>query len=140
MRFTSWGGKTQAFGPMACVRTYEDATPVRAQLDTPGLGRILVVDGGGSRRVALLGDKMATIGMKNGWQGVLIHGAVRDVDALAGLDFAVFALDRVPLRARHAGDSESDTVLCFGHTIFTPGHWVAMDSDGVVVTASSHAV
>ena len=137
---TSYGGRRAASGRVACVRTFEDAALIRAQLAQPGEGRILVVDGGASNRVALLGDNMARLGMENGWHGVIIHGAVRDVDALASMNFAVFALSSVPLRGGNSSVGEHGVELRFGGVVFIPGHFVSMDGDGVVVTPMAACV
>ncbi len=117
---------------MACVEAFEDAGPVRAMLEMPGAGRILVVDGGGSLRVALLGDRLAQLGLEHGWRGVIVHGAVRDVAALAAMDFAVLALGAVPQRASGLALCESAAVLAFGGVLVTSGDGVSLDADGVV--------
>ncbi|RZL66360.1 MAG: ribonuclease E inhibitor RraA [Variovorax sp.] len=129
----SFGGRRAASGPIATVRAFEDAALVRQQLGQPGEGRILVVDAGGLVRVAILGDNMARLGAQNGWAGVLVNGAVRDVDALGQLAIAVFALGGVPARGGNAGVGEVGVELRFGGIAFAPGRQVAMDSDGVVV-------
>ena len=128
----SLGGRRTAWGAAACLRTFEDTALLRRALGRPGGGRLLVVDAGGSLRVALLGEKMARLGMENGWAGVIIHGAVRDADQLAQLDFAVFALGKVPARAGNAGNGLEDIPVTVGDTVFSPGDFVCVDSDGVV--------
>lgn len=128
-----YGGRIAAAGPMACVQVFEDAGLVREMLEQPGEGRILVVDGGGSVRRALLGDRMAQLALQNGWQGVVINGAVRDVAALAALPMAVLALGAVPVRAAGAGNGASGIELMFGEASFAPGQWLHLDADGVVL-------
>lgn len=128
----SYGGLQAASGPVACVEAFEDAGPVRAMLERPGAGRILVVDGGGSLRVALLGDRLAQRGLDHGWRGVIVHGAVRDVAALAAMDFAVLALGAVPQRASGLAWCEPAAVLAFGGVSVASGEWVSLDADGVV--------
>lgn len=134
--FKSYGGLQRWHAPIACVQTGEDAGPLRALLDTPGRGRMLVVDGGGALRVALLGERMAQLGMRNGWRGVIVYGAVRDVAALATLEFAVLALAAVPQRAPPgASDTASGgarAALRLGDMAVREGDWVAFDADGVV--------
>ncbi|MEJ8853987.1 ribonuclease E activity regulator RraA [Variovorax robiniae] len=128
-----WGGRSEAAGTIACLRTFEDAALVRAQLATPGEGRILVVDGGASERVAILGDHMARLAIQNGWQGLVINGAVRDVGKLASMDLALWALGSVPVRGGGSGIGECDIEVRFGGAVFTPGSFICLDRDGVVV-------
>lgn len=129
----SFGGRRSAAGTISCIRSFEDAGIVRARLSQAGEGRILVVDGGGSPRVALLGDNMARLAIDNGWQGVVIHGGVRDVAELATMDLAVLALGAVPVRGSRDGLGECDVALSFGSVTFVPGHFMCLDEDGVVV-------
>ncbi len=128
----SYGGLRALAAPIACVHSFEDAQPLRALLETPGQGRILAVDGGGSRRVALLGERMAQLGLRNGWRGVIVHGAVRDVAALAQLDFAVLALGAVPQRATGAAQGVAQPQLDFAGLTLHRGDWAAFDADGLV--------
>lgn len=130
----SFGGKSWLAGRIATVETFEDAALIRHALEQPGEGRVLVVDGGGSRRVAVLGDKMAHLALHNGWTGVVIHGAVRDVEALGHMDIAVFALNAVPARGGSKGIGAADGCLRFGEATFVPGHFIYGDSDGLVTS------
>ena len=132
----SFGRCRRAAGRIVTVRTFEDAEPIRLRLAQPGEGRILVVDAGGSLDVAVLGDRMATLGWDNGWAGALIHGAVRDADALQRGDFAVFALGTSPACARGRFAADSADVVTLRGVPFKSGDFVAMDADGVVVVAS----
>lgn len=129
----SYGGRHAASGAIACVRTFEDAALLRTQLGQPGDGRLLLVDAGASQRVAVLGDHMARIGIENGWRGVVVNGAVRDVNRLAAMDFVVLALGSVPLRGGNAGLGETGVELGFGGAVFVPGAFVCLDGDGVIV-------
>jgi len=129
----SWAGRSEAAGTIACLRTFEDAALLRAQLARPGEGRILVVDGGGSQRVAILGDSMARLAIQNGWQGLVINGAVRDVGELASMDLAIWALGAVPARGGKSGIGECDIEVGFGDAVFTPGSFICLDGDGIVV-------
>jgi regulator of ribonuclease activity A len=128
----SFGGMPSLAGKIATVETLENATFVRRMLDEPGNGRVLVVDGGGSRRVALLGDQMALLAIKNRWAGVVIFGAVRDVTMLRELPLAVFALGTVPARANQVHPGRTGHALRFGDALFVPGGYVYGDSDGLV--------
>jgi regulator of ribonuclease activity A len=97
--FRDYGGKIAFCGPISTVQVFEDNVLVRAALEEPGAGRVLVIDGGGSLRCALLGDQLAALGLGNGWAGVVINGCIRDVATLAGLPFGVKALAATPLRS-----------------------------------------
>ena len=130
----SFGGRKSATGLVQTVRAFEDAALILQTLNTEGEGRILVVDAGGSRRVAVLGDRMAGVGMKHGWTGVLIYGAVRDVEALGGLDFGVFALGCAPMRCNMAGTGEIGVELSIAGTPVRPGDLIAVDADGVALS------
>lgn len=129
----SFGGRRAVSGRIATVRTFEDAALLRDLLGQPGDGRILVADAGGSLRVAVLGEKMARLGTAKGWQGVVINGAVRDVEQLASIDFAVFALGKVPMRGGSAGIGDRDLEVTFGGVAFKPGDFICADSDGIAV-------
>lgn len=128
----SFGGRRALAAPIACVQSFEDAGPLRALLETPGQGRILVADGGGSRRVALLGERMAQLGLRNGWRGVVLHGAVRDAGALAQLDFAVLALGTVPQRGAGTAHGEALARLELAGLTLHAGDWAVLDADGLV--------
>ncbi|MBS7777523.1 ribonuclease E activity regulator RraA [Acidovorax sp. CCYZU-2555] len=134
----SYGRLQATSASIACVQAFEDAGPVRALLDTPGRGRILLVDAGGLLRVAVLGERMAQLGLANGWRGVIVHGAVRDVAALAALDFAVLALGAVPQRANPQAPAETrHCALALGGVEISDGDWVALDADGLVFVRAS---
>ena len=129
----SFGGRPSAAGTAHTVRVFEDAALILQALHTPGEGRILVVDAGASRRVAVLGDRMARVGMAHGWAGVLIHGAVRDSAILATLDWCVLALGAVPSRGGKTGAGEIGVDISIAGTPVRTGDFIAIDADGVVV-------
>ena len=131
-----FGGRVAFHGPIATVRCHEDNSRVRELAGTPGLGRVMVVDGGGSRRRALLGDQIAANAARNGWAGFLIHGAVRDVEVLAQLDLGVQALAAHPMKTEKRGLGEVDVPVAFAGVDFRPGHWLYADANGVIVSAS----
>ncbi|MFC7326391.1 ribonuclease E activity regulator RraA [Marinactinospora rubrisoli] len=133
-QFRRYGGRSRFHGPIATIRCHEDNALVKEVLNTPGDGRVLVVDGGGSLRTALMGDLIAAAAVRNGWAGVVIHGAVRDVAALAGLDLGVKALGSNPRKSAKTGAGVRDVPVVFGNTVFTPGAWLYGDEDGIVVS------
>lgn len=128
-----YGGRSSFHGPIATVDCREDNLLVRETLAGPGDGRVLVVDGGGSPRTALLGDVLADLGRSNGWAGVIIHGAIRDVEALAALDFGVRALGSNPRKSAKAGAGTVGQPVRFGGVVFVPGYHAYVDADDIAV-------
>lgn len=133
--FRGFGGRVAFHGAIATVRCHEDNSRVRELAGTPGQGRVMVVDGGGSLRRALLGDQIAATAARNGWAGFLIHGAVRDVEVLAQLDLGVQALAAHPMKTEKRGLGEVDVPVRFAGVDFHPGHWLYADANGVIVSA-----
>lgn len=134
--FQSYGGPHTFHGPIATVTCFEDAGPIRDYLSEPGHGRVLVADAGGSRRVAVLGDRMARLGVGNGWAGVIVNGNVRDCDTLATLDIGVLALGAIPVRGGLHGQGERDVDVVIARISFRAGGYVYVDADGLLL---SHA-
>jgi regulator of ribonuclease activity A len=132
-QFRSYGGRPRFCGPVATVRCLEDNALVKKVLATPGDGRVLVVDGAGSLRTALLGDVIAASAVAGGWAGVVINGAVRDVVALGALDLGVKALGSNPRKSAKDGAGDVDVPVTFGGVEFRPGAWLYGDEDGIVV-------
>ena len=133
--FRAYGGRDFFGGRIATVRCLDDNSKVREQLARPGEGRVLVVDGGGSLRRALLGDVLAAQAVANGWQGVLVNGCVRDVQALATLDLGVQALASHPCKTEKRGMGDVDVVVEFAGIVFAPDAWIYADANGVIVSA-----
>lgn len=133
--FRNYGGKSAFGGEIATVKCFEDNSLVKEQLALPGSGKVLVVDGGGSLRRALLGDQIAASAVKNGWHGVLIYGCIRDVDAIAAMDLGVQALQTMPLKTEKRGIGDLNVAVTFGGVTFKPGEFVYADNNGVIVAA-----
>ncbi|MFG2292234.1 ribonuclease E activity regulator RraA [Streptomyces sp. NPDC048603] len=133
LQFRQIGGRRVFAGPARTVACHEDNALLRELLQTPGEGAVLVVDGGGSLRTALVGDLIAGAAERNGWAGLIIHGAVRDSVALGGLDLGVKALGTVPRKSGKTGAGTVDAPVSFGGITFHPGDTVYADDDGVVV-------
>lgn len=134
--FRAYGGRARFAGQVVTLKVYEDNTRVREVLAEPGQGRILVVDGGGSRRCALLGDQIAELAVKNGWEGVVIYGCIRDSVAINALDIGVRALDTNPKKTVKRNEGQRDLVLAFGAVEFVPGHWLYVDEDGLLLSST----
>jgi regulator of ribonuclease activity A len=128
-----FGGRARFSGPVTTLRVFEDNALVRAALEEPGAGRVLVVDGGGSLRCALLGDQLGELAVRNGWAGVVIHGCVRDTAELAALDLGVMALAPHPRRSVKRGEGERDLTLQFAGLSIAPGQQLYADEDGLIV-------
>ncbi|HET7427569.1 MAG TPA: ribonuclease E activity regulator RraA [Gemmatimonadales bacterium] len=131
--FRDWGGVERFAGPIATLRVHEDNALVRQALEAAGRGRVLVVDGGGSLRTALVGGNLAALAHKNGWAGMLVHGCIRDAAELAATQVGIKALAAVPRRSAKDGAGARDVEVRFAGVTFVPGHWLYADRDGVVV-------
>ncbi|MDD5249192.1 MAG: ribonuclease E activity regulator RraA [Rhodocyclaceae bacterium] len=134
--FRSYGGRQACCGPIATLKLYEDNGLVRKALESRGEGRVLVIDGGGSLRCALVGDQLAALGVKNGWNGIVVYGCIRDSRAIAGMDIGVFALATHPQKTVKKNEGDSEIAVTFGGVTFAPGEWLYADEDGIVVTSS----
>jgi regulator of ribonuclease activity A len=126
-------------GQVATVRCFEDNALVRAALSEAGGGRVLVVEGGGSLGTALMGDNIANLAVVNGWSGVIINGAVRDVAQLREADLGILALGSNPRRSGKTGAGAAAEPVTFGGVTFTPGDTVYADEDGVVLLPGAGA-
>lgn len=133
--FLDFGGKVTFGGKIATVKVFEDNSLVRTALEEPGKGRVLVVDGGGSLRCALVGDLLAELGCKNGWAGIVVNGCVRDIDDMGEIGIGVKALSTHPMKSIKRGQGERDVTVHFADVDFVPGQYVYADSDGIIVSA-----
>lgn len=131
--FRAYGRRRTFQGAIATVKCYEDNSQVGATLEEPGEGRVLVVDGGGSLRRALLGDRLGALAMTNGWSGLIINGCIRDSEAVDAMEIGVRALGVIPRRSQKQGDGQRDVSVSFAGVQFRPGEYVYADADGVVV-------
>ena len=136
--FRSFGGRVAFHGPVSTVKCFEDNSSVKAAVDSPGRGRVLVVDGGGSLRKALVGGNLAAAAARNGWAGLLVDGCVRDVAELAAADVGLLALACVPMPTMKRQPGETDVQVQVQGVWVEPGDWLYADADGVVL--ASHAL
>ena len=132
--FQSYGARKTFGGQIVTVKCFEDNSSVKELLATDGTGKVLVVDGGASMRCALMGDMIAESAVKNYWNGVVIYGCVRDIDALAELDLGVHALAAIPRKSNRKGIGEVDVPLYFGSVSFNSGEYIYADNNGIVVS------
>ena len=133
--FRDYGGRTIFSGIISTVKCRDDNSLVREALSEPGHGRVLVVNGSGSTRCALLGDMLATLGTTNNWSGLIINGCIRDSAEIATIDIGVKAIATHPRKSVKRGGGERDITVHFAGIDFRPGEQLYADSDGVVVTA-----
>ncbi len=135
--FSSFGGRAAFHGRIATLKLFEDNSLVRTTLETPGDGRVLVVDGGGSLRRALVGDQLAALAVKNAWTGIVVYGCIRDSRAIGEMDLGVFAVDTHPMKTKKMNSGEANIPVTFGGVTFLPGDWLYADEDGVIVSADA---
>jgi regulator of ribonuclease activity A len=134
--FRSYGGRAAFAGEISTLKLFEDNSLVRKALETPGHGRVLVVDGGGSLRCALVGDQLAQLAVTSGWSGIVVYGCIRDSRAIGAMDIGVVALGTHPLKTVKRNVGEIDVPVSFGGITFRPGEWLCCDEDGVIVAPS----
>src|SRR4051794_583456 len=132
LQLRGYGGQRVFAGPVATVRCHQDNALLKSVLSTPGEGKVLVVDGGGSLHTALVGDVIAQLAVDNGWAGIVVHGAVRDTAALAGLPLGVKALGSNPRKTPRPGAGDRAGPVGFGGAPFPPGDQLWSDDDGIV--------
>lgn len=130
--FSSFGGRTRFSGRISTIKCFEDNSLVREAVGEAGAGRVLVVDGGGSLRCAMLGDLLAAKAVENGWSGVLMYGLIRDSEDIAAMQLGVKALGTFPLKSVKRGIGERDVPVRFAGVSFRPGEYLYADADGIV--------
>jgi regulator of ribonuclease activity A len=131
--FLALGRRRRFAGPIATLKVHEDNPLVKETLRSDGDGRVLVVDGGGSMRTALVGDKLAGFGADNGWAGIVVWGCVRDSAVIDTLDVGVRCIGTTPRRSSKHGFGERDVPVRFANVRFDPGAWLYADEDGILV-------
>ena len=132
--FQAFGGNLRFSGPIATLKVFEDNTLVKQAVEGPGEGRVLVVDGGGSKRCGLVGGNLAVSAAQNGWAGIVVHGCIRDADELAEQPLGVRALAAFPRKSQrglHSG--QVGIPVIFAGVVFREGEWLCADADGIVV-------
>ncbi|MGD6980881.1 MULTISPECIES: ribonuclease E activity regulator RraA [Citricoccus] len=137
LQFRDLGGRARFSGTVRTIRCHRDNGLVKQLLNSPGDGAVLVVDGAGSLESALMGDLIAGAAVRNGWAGVVIHGAIRDRAVVRTLELGVKALGTNPRTSAKDGAGEVDVTVEFGGVAFTPGARLWADEDGILVTPVS---
>ena len=135
--FRDYGGISRFGGPIETLRVFEDNALVADTLEMAGQGRVLVVDGGGSLRTALVGGRLAGLAHANGWAGLVVNGCVRDSVEIREIPLGVRALNSAPMRSAKSGKGERGGKVDFAGVTFSPGQYLYADEDGMVVADRS---
>lgn len=137
LQFFNLGQVKRFAGPAVTIKCHEDNSLVKACVDEPGEGRVIVVDGGGSQRRALLGDMLAEKAANNGWAGLVINGVIRDVDEIGNIALGVQALGTCPVKTEKLGVGQRDIDIRIGGVDISPGDFIYADNNGVIVSKRS---
>ncbi|MBV7316837.1 ribonuclease E activity regulator RraA [Shewanella sp. NIFS-20-20] len=132
--FSNYGGCSSFGGVISTIKCYEDNGLIADVLSEEGQGKVLLIDGGGSLRRALVDASIAQLAVNNNWEGILVYGSVRDVDALEELDIGIQAVASIPVGADANGIGEVDVPVNFGGVSFLPGDHVYADNTGVILS------
>lgn len=132
--YRHFGKRSRFAGPAGTLKVFEDNALIRSTLETPGEGQVLIIDGGGSLRSALVGGNLAKLAENNGWAGIIVYGCVRDTIELNACDVGLRALGTIPRRSARKGEGEKDLVVCISGVQVYPGDMIYADEDGVLVS------
>jgi len=132
--FQRYGGQGTFSGQIVTLKIFEDNSLVRSALAENGEGKVLLIDGGGSLRCALVGDQLAILAHQNKWSGIVVNGCIRDSHDIGEIALGVRALTTHPLKSIKKGIGERDLAVSFGGVTFRPGDWIYVDDDGLVVS------
>lgn len=131
--FKQFGGEPGFWGRITTLKVFEDNELLRTVLAERGEGRVLVIDGGGSHRCALLGSDLAKLACDNGWRGLVLYGCIRDSVEISRLPIGIRALHTHPLKTHKHGSGERDILITFAGINYRSGHYLYADEDGIVV-------
>lgn len=134
--FHSYGGRSRMAGRVSTVQCLDDNSRVKEAVNTPGEGRVLLVDAGGTLRRSMVGGLLAVAAAKNGWAGVVVWGAVRDKAELAAADVGIFALALTPMPTDRKDQGLRDVPVQIEGLLIRPGEYLVADEDGIVVLPS----
>ena len=132
--FNNYGGRDCFFGQAVTIKCFEDNSIVKKLVDTPGKGRVIVMDGGGSLRRAILGDMLAEKAASNGWAGLVINGCIRDCDEISAIELGVKALNTHPMKTEKRGLGDLNVDVTFAGQTIRNGNWVYSDNNGILVS------
>ena len=132
--FRAYGARKSFSGQIVTLKIFEDNSLVREVFAEDGQAKVLVIDGGGSLRCALIGDQLALLALKNGWAGAVVYGRIRDSTDIEQIDLGIKALNTHPLKSVKKGLGERNLSVTFGGVSFKPGQWLYADADGIIVS------
>lgn len=132
--FQDFGGEKVIFGKITTLKLFEDNSLVRKQLESEGRGKVLVIDGGGSLRCALIGDQLAALAIRNNWAGIIVNGCIRDSTLINTMDIGIKALQTCPVKSIKRSSGEKDIAVKFAGVTFIPNQFVYADSDGILLS------
>jgi len=133
--FKNYGGRSSFGGEIVTVKCFEDNSVVKEKAGKAGQGKVMVVDGGGSLKKALLGDLIAETALNNGWEGFIVYGCIRDVEPISNMQIGVKALNSIPLKTQRKGKGENNVKINFGGVTFNPGEYIYADTTGIIVSS-----
>jgi regulator of ribonuclease activity A len=132
--FASYGGRRSFGGQIHTVKCFEDNGLVRQMLNDPGVGKVLLIDAGGSARRAIIDAELASVAANNGWEGIVCYGSVRDLDLLEDFDIGIHAVNAIPVGADDKGFGETEVPVNFAGVTFLPGDHLYADSTGIIMS------
>ena len=132
--FSSFGGVSNFYGKVTTVKCFESSGLIAEVLEENGEGRVLVIDGGGAVRRGLIDAELAQLAVDNGWKGIVVYGAVRQIQQLENLDIGIHALAPIPVSADESSDGESDIPVNFGGVTFFPEDYIYADLTGIILS------
>jgi regulator of ribonuclease activity A len=135
--FQRYGARNSFSGEIVTLKIFEDNTLVREAFAENGRGKVLVIDGGGSLRCALVGDQLAILAQSKGWEGIVVYGCIRDSGDINGIDIGVRALNTHPQKSIKKGVGDRNIAVTFGGVTFKPGEYLYADDDGVLVSSTA---
>ncbi|GGC99368.1 ribonuclease E activity regulator RraA [Undibacterium terreum] len=135
--FMKFGRQGKFLGQAVTLKVFEENSLVRTKLESPGNGQVLVIDGGGSIRCALVGGNLASLAQQNGWVGIIVNGCVRDVEEINACNIGVRALASFPVRSAKRSTGEQDVRISIAGVAIQPGDWIYADADGVLVASEN---
>ncbi|MBW3697322.1 ribonuclease E activity regulator RraA [Vibrio sp. T187] len=132
--FSNFGGSASFAGQVTTLKCFEDNALIRSVVEQDGLGRVLLIDGGGSLRKALIDAEIAAIAEENEWEGIVVYGCVREVDDLEDMSIGIQALASIPVGASQSGVGEKDVPVNFGGVTFLPEDYLYADNTGIILS------